>query len=63
MFQDRFPFDEDFETVVVIVELIYPMVFHLIFPSMDLNMREGCGSLSLYRVARVPLWNFKKLNY
>ena len=39
MFSNWFPSDEDYETMVVIVELVYPMIFHPISLSMGLSMR------------------------
>ena len=40
MFSYRFPSDKDSETTIVILELIYPMMFHLISLSMGLGMKE-----------------------
>ena len=41
MFPDRFQADEEVESSIVIVELVYLKVFHLISPSTDLGTREG----------------------
>ena len=59
MFLDRIQLEEDVEYVIVVVDLIYPTIFHHISPFMDLDMREGWASLSLSlslsRVTRVSL--------
>ena len=51
MFLDRFQVDEvikgDYETIENTMELIYSVLFHPIFPFMDLGTREGWASLSL----------------
>ena len=41
MFLNQFPFDEDFETTMVIIKFVYLMIFYPISPSMGLDMREG----------------------
>ena len=47
MFLGQNPSDEDVETMVVFVELVYQMIFHLISPFMYLGIREWWTSLSL----------------
>ena len=42
-------------TVIVVVDLVYPTMFHPISPFMDLGIRERWTSLSPMRVARVFL--------
>ena len=41
IFLDRFPSHANFKIAVVVVELVYPTIFHLISLSMSLDMREG----------------------
>ena len=55
MFLDQIPSDEDVETTVVVVELVYVKVFYLIILLMDPDIREAWDSLPLLRVARVSL--------
>ena len=55
MFLDEIPSDEDVETAVVVVELVYVKVFYLIILLMDPDIREAWDSLPLLRVARVSL--------
>ena len=55
MFLDQIPSDEDVETTVVVVELIYVKVFYLIILFMDPDIREAWASLPFLRVARVSL--------
>ena len=55
MFLNQIPSDEDVETAVVVVELVYVKVFYLIILLMDLDIREAWASLPLWRVARVSL--------
>ena len=50
MFLDQIPSDEDVETVVVVVELVYLKVFYSITLFMDPNIRERWASLPLLRV-------------
>ena len=50
MFLNQIPSDEDVETVVVVVELVYLKVFYLISLFMDPNIREGWASFPLLRV-------------
>ena len=55
MFLNEIPYDEDVETAVVVVELVYVKVFYLIILLMDPDIREAWDSLPLLRVARVSL--------
>ena len=55
MFLDEIPSNEDVETAVVVVELVYIKVFYLIILLMDPDIREAWDSLPLLRVARVSL--------
>ena len=55
MFLNQIPSDEDVETAVVVVELVYVKVFYLIILLMDPDIREAWDSLPLLRVARVSL--------
>ena len=50
MFLDEIPYDEDVETAVVVVELVYVKVFYLIILLMDPDIREAWASLPLLRV-------------
>ena len=50
MFLNQIPSDEDVETVVVVVELVYLKVFYSITLFMDPNIRERWASLPLLRV-------------
>lgn len=47
MFLDQFSSTEDFETMVVVIELVYQMIFLPISPFMGLSMREEWASLYL----------------
>ena len=53
MLPDQISFNEDDKTIVIVIELVYPKVFHLITPFMDLGTRIGWASLPLLRVAKV----------
>ena len=55
MFLNQIPSDEDVETAVVVVELVYVKVFYLIILLMDPDIREAWDYLPLLRVARVSL--------
>ena len=55
MFPNQIQFDKDVEFIVVIVELVYLRIIHLICPFMDPYTRERCVSLPLLRVAKVFL--------
>ena len=47
------------KTIVIVIELVYPMIFFMISPFIDLRIIEGWTSFSLSlspkRVARVSL--------
>lgn len=54
---------EDVETAIIVVDLIYPRVFHLISPFMVSDIREWRVSFSSMSMAKVSsLWNLKKLS-